>query len=304
MIGLVLVVAEPAAAQEVVECADRGLGSGLAQAKLDLERVNGEPVTGIVTMPFDDRRSPKSLLFEYRVEGCVFPEDAVNTPLDGIEFFEPRDRGGDELTARIRVNGEIKSPQIVVVNLDLDPSDGHASPGTFRTGFAITDTRFDLFRQDVVATLRYAPSSILILTILVPVVIFGSFLVWAKGRAGGSKESFFTWGRKLGNIFAVVAGIAAILAYFELSVFADEDFGRQLYENSMWQWVWQPDWFRTVAGAGSAFVTAVLGFSLAGDRARGGTDDDGVSGRAGRFGGDAPNQHEAVPPEPVTAGPG
>jgi hypothetical protein len=222
--------------------------------------------------------------FEYKVEECEFAESQVNGNVE-LQSIAPRDSNGEQLYAQPEIQGTIKNPRLVIVLFGIQPRDNGERPGKYNTGFVVVDKRFDFFRQDVVTTLRYQQTWLLILTIVVPVILVGSFLVWYKGRAAGSTESLIAWIRKPANIFAIGAGIAAAFAYLNTVTFSDADFGQSLFENPQWQWLWQADWFKTVGGAGSAFVTAVLGFSLIGDRARGGTDSEGAPGTPGRFAG-------------------
>jgi hypothetical protein len=256
------------------ECgAPPAAGGPILKAKLVPMLVNSSAPTGLTPIiAFGDQRDQRSALLEYRAEGCEFSAADVGKTI-GIETVAPRDSDGRPFNPmKLGAGGSIKSREIVAIDLLVQPDTEASPPGTYTTGLAISDDRIELTRQPVLITMRYESKYLLLVMVLLPVAIGGSIAVWYKGRAAGSKESYWQWLKRFGNLIAIAAGTGAFIAYMQNSVLSVPDYGRYLYDASVLEWLLEPQFWLLVAAAGAAFTTAALALSIAGDAARGGTN--------------------------------
>ncbi len=254
----------------------------LGLAVLTLEKVNNRPATVTPTLNFGDRRKPKSITLDYKVTGCRFSNKEIGTPVM-IQFIGPRSNANDDLAADAFGGMTVKASDVVVATYGVDPANGTDAviPGVYAGGFVVTDLRFAQYRENADMTFSYANRSLLAVTLIFPALLVGTFFVWYKGRAGGSRESYWAWFRKGLNLVAVGVGFGAATVYFQANVVDKVDFGADLVDRSPLFWFTVGQWWGAALGLGSAFISAVLLASSAGDKTRGGTDPSEVTTKAG-----------------------
>jgi hypothetical protein len=264
-------------------CAPRGAPAGAVQASLQLTTVNGRPTTGPIELTFGDRRDEREFIIEHQVHDCVFSESEVGSEVEALHR-RPAGSDGKVLSADIELTTTIQNPSLAVSVFRINPSDERSMPGKFLTGFVVTDSRFSHFQQDINVSLRYHRTWLLFITLLIPALVIGPLVIWAKGRAGGSTESFWAWWGKIMNVAGIFVGVAAARAYFGSRVLGSPDYGGDLFDRFPIAWVLSEEWYLVAAGTLSAFVTAALATSLVGDAARGGTDKESrANSEGGRF---------------------
>lgn len=173
-------------------CAPRGGPAGSVQASLQLTTVNGRPTTGPIELTFGDRRDGREFIIEHQVLDCVFSESEVGSQVEA-QYRRPASAEGKVLSADIELTTTIQNPSLAVSVFRINPSDEQSMPGKFLTGFVVTDRRFSHFQQDINVSLRYHRTSLLFVTLVIPALVIGPLIIWAKGRAGGSTESFWGW---------------------------------------------------------------------------------------------------------------
>lgn len=174
------------------------------------------------------------------------------------EFLVPTNSDGEILEAKIDGWGKVVSPSLAVFVFTIDPSTARSMPGTFLTGFAVVDTRFNQFQQPIDVSLRYRGRELLFATLMIPALLIGPAIIWAKGKAGGAKESYRQWRKKSLNVVAVFVGLGGARAYFGSRVLGSPNFGADLFDKSPFRWVLEEEWYLVAAGTVSAFVAAAL----------------------------------------------
>lgn len=227
------------------------------------------------TLDFGQDRTERLLVLTYDVIGCRFRNSAVidRNKID-VDVPPLLDDNGRRLDATVESEGVVIERQKIRVEVLIDPNDGPAAAGTYRSSVEIVSRIGDRSVAPLTVTVRYRNVWQLFLSVMLPALIFGTVVVWAKTVMADDQENnyrargYFGWLGRAGNLFAVAAGLVAARVAFGESFLGDPDWGSQsLGASYLWP-ITSAEWWALATVMATAFTGAFTAASVPGEAVR------------------------------------
>lgn len=251
---------------------------------------------------FGAAREARTVYLYYDVVGCHFSNRVVSLSTSAPDRVDLRvldpvllTVDGQALVASepedgspgIEAVSEIVGQQKIRVRVTVDPDDNETDAGTYKGQIEIVSRYGNRSSVPFEVTIRYANSPLVFFSIMVPVLLFGTVIVWAKTVMADPAEDEYNprgygrWLLRAGNVLAVVTGLVAARLVFGETFLGDPDWGSATH-GVMYFWpITSAEWWALATVMATAFTGAFTVASVPGEAVRRSSRQAAIAGADG-----------------------